>query len=195
MKRFLVGAFLSCVALSAFAILPSLTNGDEPRKKVNVDVNRGGVEVDVNTDRTMERTKTTTVRTTDTKIVRGKDLMGLDIYGEKDEKLGDIEDLVIDPKSGTIRYAVLSFGGFLGMGDKFFAVPWTDIQFVSKGMTTSGTRKEDHGVLAITKEELKSAPGFDKNNWPNFADRNWNINIDKYYNEHRQTRKQGGTVR
>jgi sporulation protein YlmC with PRC-barrel domain len=131
----------------------------------------------------------------DTNVVRGKDLMGLNVYDDNEDKLGDIKDLVIDPAQGKIRYAVVTFGGFLGMGDKYFAVPWSDIQFVSKGTTSTGTIKEDYCVLAINKDELKNAPGFDKNNWPNFADRNWSSNVDKYYNEHRHTRRPTGTVR
>jgi sporulation protein YlmC with PRC-barrel domain len=159
--------------------------GDEPKRNLEVDV--GGVHVNVD--------KTTTGKTMDTNVVRGKDLMGLNVYGEKDERLGDIQDLVIDPARGKIRYAVVAFGGFLGMGDKYFAVPWSDIQFVSKGTTNSGTIKEDHCILAINKDELKNAPGFDKNNWPNFADQNWSSSVDKYYNEHRHTRRPTGTMR
>jgi sporulation protein YlmC with PRC-barrel domain len=186
MQRFLRGTFLSIVGLAVVSALSLSLRADEPRR-VGVDVDRDGVQVDVKGK--------TVVGTTDTNIVRGKDLMGLNVYGENDEKLGDIQDLVIDPTQGKIRYAVLSFGGFLGMGDKYFAVPWSDLTFISKGTTRSGTLKEDHCVLAINKEELKAAPGFDKNNWPNFADRNWNTNVDKYYNEHRHTRKPTGTMR
>jgi sporulation protein YlmC with PRC-barrel domain len=178
MTRF--SLFLGCMALCAFSMASSL-RGDEPRRSVDVDV--GPVHVNV------DKAKASSDHMTATGVVRGKDLMGLNVYGDKDEKLGDIQDLVIDPVQGKIRYAVVTFGGFLGMGDKYFAVPWSDIQFVSKGTTSSGTIKEDHCILAISKDELKNAPGFDKNNWPNFADRNWNVNVDKYYNEHRHTRR------
>jgi sporulation protein YlmC with PRC-barrel domain len=178
MKKLLAGAFLGGVALCVFSLSATLRS-DEPKRIVDVDV--GKVHVDVN--------KTTTDKTMVTNVVRGKDLMGLNVYGENDEKLGDIKDLVIDPKEGKVRYAVLAFGGFLGMGDKYFAVPWSDIQFISKGTTRTGTIKEDHGMLSISKDELKNAPGFDKNSWPNFADQNWSSSVDKYYNEHRQTRR------
>lgn len=178
MKKLLLGAFLSCAALIVFSLSAAL-RADEPQRNVDVDVGR--VHVDVN--------KTNTSDQSAKNVVRGKDLMGLNVYGENDEKLGDIKDLVIDPKEGKIRYAVLTFGGFLGMGDKFFAVPWSDIQFISKGTTRTGTIKEDYGVLSISKDELKNAPGFDKDKWPNFADQNWSSNVDKYYNEHRHTRR------
>jgi sporulation protein YlmC with PRC-barrel domain len=184
MKR--ISVLLGCVAVCAFSLASSI-RGDEPRRNVDVDV--GGVHVGVDAN------KTGVDKMADTNVVRVKDLMGLNVYGDSDEKLGDIKDLVIDPKQGKIRYAVVTFGGFLGMGDKFFAIPWSDIEFVSKGTTSSGTIKEDHCILAINKDELKNAPGFDKNNWPNFADRNWSVNVDKYYNEHRHTRRPTGTVR
>jgi sporulation protein YlmC with PRC-barrel domain len=186
MKRLLVGSLLGCAALFVFSLSAPL-RGDDPNRKVDVDVGR--VHVDVN------KNNTNSSDMGGKNVVRGKDLMGLNVYGENDEKLGDIKDLVIDPKEGKIRYAVLTFGGFLGMGDKFFAVPWSDIQFISKGTTSTGTVKEDYCTLSISKDELKNAPGFDKNNWPNFADQNWSSNVDKYYNEHRHTRRPTGTIR
>ena len=89
-------------------------------------------------------------------IVRARDLSGLRVYNASDESLGKIEDLVIDPRAGKIRYAVLSFGGLLGMGDKYFAIPWDKLSFVSKGQTSAGTLKEDHVVLDIPKDALKN---------------------------------------
>ena len=52
-------------------------------------------------------------------------LIGEDVYNTKDEDLGDIKEIMLDMNNGKIAYAVLSFGGFLGMGDKLFAVPWS----------------------------------------------------------------------
>lgn len=195
MRQFLTGTLLGGLALFAFSLSPSLLRGDEPRRDVDVDVGHGGVHVGAGDKQVNVGDKTSSNRTATSNVARVRDLLNLKVYGDNDEKLGDIEDIVIDPAQGKIRYAVLSFGGFLGMGDKLFAVPWSDIQFVSKGATRSGTEKEDHCYLAIHKEDLKNAPGFDKNNWPNFADTNWSTNIDKYYNEHRHTRKPTGTMR
>lgn len=192
MSRLMTGAFAG-LCLVAFAAIYSSTNAEEKRPKADVEVNRNGVKVNVDADRKTDETHTKTSKSEN--ILRGKDLMGLNVYGENDEKVGDIQDLVIDPAQGKIRYAVLSFGGFLGMGDKYFAVPWSDLEFVSKGTTGSGTIKEDHCILAVNKEDLRNAPGFDKSNWPNFADRNWSINVDKYYNERRHTRRPDGTMR
>jgi len=88
------------------------------------------------------------------------------------EDLGKIEDLMIDVTGGKIEYAVLSFGGFLGMGDKHFAVPF-DLLGVD--------RENECMVLNVDKERLKDAPGFDKDNWPDFADPSFRNSIRSYY--------------
>lgn len=141
-----------------------------------VDVDRSGVHVDVQT-RGQESTA----------VVKVSDMIGVRVYNQSNESLGKIEDLVMDPAAGRIRYGVLSFGGFLGMGDKLYAVPWNELKLVSKGTTSSGTAKEDYYVLDVSKEALKNAPGFDKSNWPNFANRNWSTDIDKFYTSQRQS--------
>jgi sporulation protein YlmC with PRC-barrel domain len=148
--------------------------------QVHVDVHPGGVNVETSGAKQMSQGEG--------QIVRATDLTGLRVYNADDQSLGKIEDLVIDPRSGTIRYAVLSFGGILGMGDKYFAIPWQKLSFVAKGQTTSGTLKEDHCVLNVPKEALKNAPGFSKDSWPNFADKNWSDTIQRHYGTSREAR-------
>jgi len=73
------------------------------------------------------------------------------------EHLGKIEDLMIDLEHGRVAYAVLSFGGFLGLGNKLFAVPWEALT----------VRPHEHAfVLNVSKETLGKAEGFDKDDWP-----------------------------
>ena len=84
-----------------------------------------------------------------------KTLIGSKVVNAKNEDLGKIEDVVLDAGSGRIAYAVLSFGGFLGMGDKYFAIPWNAIHF---------NLSEEHAVLNVDKKLLENAPGFDKDN-------------------------------
>jgi sporulation protein YlmC with PRC-barrel domain len=99
-------------------------------------------------------------------------LLGEDVYNTKEEDLGDIKEIMIDMRSGRIAYAVLSFGGVLGMGDKLFAVPWSALKLdtVNKRFT-----------LDINKEQLEGAPGFDKDAWPHMADQTWATQIHSYY--------------
>ena len=103
------------------------------------------------------------------------------MYNASNENLGEIEDLVMNSSTGRVRYAALSFGGFLGVGDKLFAVPWSDLKLVTKGTTDAGTVKEDYYVLNVSKEALNTVPGFDKNSWPDFATGNWDADVDKFY--------------
>jgi sporulation protein YlmC with PRC-barrel domain len=88
------------------------------------------------------------------------------------DKLGHLEEIVIDLHSGRVDYAVLSSGGFLGLGDKLFAIPWDLI-------TVDSEREEI--VLDISKETLENAPGFDKDNWPDVHDRDWVDDVYRYY--------------
>jgi sporulation protein YlmC with PRC-barrel domain len=88
------------------------------------------------------------------------------------EDLGKIEELMFDQGSGKIAYAVLSFGGFLGMGDKLFALPW-------EALSLDFDREE--AVLPVNKEVLENAPGFDKDHWPDFADPTLNRQIHDHY--------------
>jgi hypothetical protein len=99
-------------------------------------------------------------------------LLGNDVYNNAEEDLGDIKEFMIDMASGRIAYAVLSFGGFLGMGDKLFAVPWEALK-----LNTDNHRF----VLDIDRELLKSAPGFDKDHWPSMADPTWAAGVHRFY--------------
>ncbi|MEO3877636.1 PRC-barrel domain-containing protein [Rheinheimera fenheensis] len=99
-------------------------------------------------------------------------LLGNSVVNHKEESLGDIKEIMLEVSSGKVSYAVLSFGTFLGMGEKLFAVPWDALK-----LDTQNKRF----VLAIDKARLSNAPGFDKHKWPNMADKAWAKQIDTYY--------------
>jgi hypothetical protein len=99
-------------------------------------------------------------------------LVGNDVYNRDDENLGDIKEIMLDMRSGTVGYAVLTCGGFLGVGNKLFAVPWNALK-----LDTENKRF----VLDVSKERLAEAPGFDKDHWPNMADQSWAKEIHSYY--------------
>lgn len=105
-------------------------------------------------------------------VLSGTSIIGDDVKNAQGENLGDIKDLMIDLDSGRIEYAVLSFGGFLGMGDKYFAVPWSAL---------SVDQEDKCMILNVDKETLESAPGFDKDEWPNFADASFRDSIYGHY--------------
>jgi sporulation protein YlmC with PRC-barrel domain len=105
---------------------------------------------------------------------RASTIEHLTVRNAAGDDLGKVKDLVIDAATGKVSYAALDFGGFLGVGDKLFAVPWHAFQYV-------GTSNDEHLVLDVAKEKLKNAPGFDKGHWPNMADPQWSREVDKFY--------------
>jgi hypothetical protein len=108
------------------------------------------------------------------KVLSASTLTGDGVRNAAEESLGRIEELMIDLEAGKIAYAVLSVGGFLGMGNKLFAVPWEAFSL--------DTDKHEF-VLNVDKESLKKAPGFDKDNWPDMTDRTWGAGIFDYYGQ------------
>lgn len=94
------------------------------------------------------------------------------VYNAAGEKLGDIKDLMIETDNGRVAYAVLSFGGWLGMGDKLFAIPWKAFHVDTEKKCL---------ILNVPKERFKDAPGFDKDHWPNFTDATFANRITDYY--------------
>jgi sporulation protein YlmC with PRC-barrel domain len=109
---------------------------------------------------------------TERRTLSASTLKGDPVRNSRGEDLGKAEDLMIDLETGRIAYVVLSFGGFLGMGEKLFAVPWS-------AMTVDLDRH--CFILDVPKERLKDAPGFDKDNWPDFSDEAWGSQIYSFY--------------
>ncbi|WP_028389637.1 PRC-barrel domain-containing protein [Legionella fairfieldensis] len=105
-------------------------------------------------------------------VVKASEVTGVKVKNALNEHLGEINDFVIDKAFGKVNYLVLDFGGFLSFGNKFFAIPWHLFTY---------DKNNDCFILNVDKERLKNAPGFDKNNWPNFADAEFSASIDKYY--------------
>ncbi len=101
-------------------------------------------------------------------------LTGTDVRNRAGESLGDIKDFMIDLSTGRVHYAVLDFGGFLGIGDKLFAVPLEALRTDTQS---------DKLVLDVDKARLKDAPGFDKNDWPTSADDSFVENVYTFYGQ------------
>lgn len=104
--------------------------------------------------------------------VKASDFIGTSVVDQKNESLGDIKEVVIDRSSGRVAYAVVAFGGFLGMGEKLFAIPFSAFKF---------NQADNEYVLNITKARLKDAPGFDPAHWPSMGEEKWNRDVHKYY--------------
>lgn len=105
-------------------------------------------------------------------IISASTIIGDKVKNNDDEDMGKIEELMIDTASNDVNYAVISFGGFLGMGEKLFAVP-LDILRVDTN--------EKCMRLDMSKEQLENAPGFDKDHWPSHLDSDWYAGVKSFY--------------
>jgi len=105
-------------------------------------------------------------------VLAASTLAGDSVRNAAGEDLGKIDEIMIDIQSGRVAYAVLSFGGFLGMGDKLFAVPWSALKV---------DEDEKCFILNLDKRTIEQAPGFDKNNWPDMSDNAWGTRLSTYY--------------
>ena len=105
-------------------------------------------------------------------VMAADTLAGDDVVNPAGETLGEVDRIMIDVPTGRVAYAVLSFGGFMGMGNKLFAIPWS-------ALTLDADNKQF--VLNVDKERLKQAPGFDKDHWPTMAETSWASEIHRFY--------------
>ena len=105
-------------------------------------------------------------------IMDADSLIGDNVVNASGEDLGEIKAIMLDVESGRVAYAVLSFGGFLGMGNKLFALPWSALTLDAD---------EKRFILDVPKDRLENAPGFDPDHWPSMADTSWARQLHEYY--------------
>ena len=105
-------------------------------------------------------------------LIAAEKVKGTDVYNRAGEKLGSVEDIMIDKVSGRAIYAVMSFGGFLGMGEKHHPLPWATLKY--------DTQKGGY-VVNLDKKQLEGAPNYDRDSefkWtPDYGRK-----VDSYYN-------------
>lgn len=114
-----------------------------------------------------------------TPVHKSSDIVGMPVKSPEGKEIGTINEVVLDLKSGQIKYVAVSFGGFLGFGNKLFAFPWKAIKITHKS-------NERHFELAVSPEQLKTAEGFDPDKWPEELDARWQRMIDQYNKSHPQ---------
>lgn len=105
-------------------------------------------------------------------VMAASSFEGENVINHRGDTLGEIEEIMLDVRGGRIAYAVLAVGGFLGIGEKYFAIPWS-------ALTLDTDRK--CFVLDVEQDRLKDAPGFDKEHWPSMADLRWAGEIHGFY--------------
>lgn len=106
---------------------------------------------------------------TDLPLISTESVQGTDVYGPDDSKVGEIDHLMIDKLSGRVTYAVMSFGGFLGLGHSHYPLPWGTLKY--------DTRLEGYRT-AVTEAQLKDAPVLSDDAW---GDRGWEQRVHQHY--------------
>lgn len=110
--------------------------------------------------------------TPQTQLYRGSKIIGSTVRDAGNRKIGVIKDLILDAGRGEVAYAVVSFGGVMGLGPKFHAVPWQALE------PSEDIRQY---VLHADRETISQAPAFDKGRWPDMSDQKWSAEIDRYW--------------
>ncbi|WGS55046.1 PRC-barrel domain-containing protein (plasmid) [Paraburkholderia sp. D15] len=105
-------------------------------------------------------------------VMAAATLDGNKVYSSDGEDIGKISDIMLDVRSGRVAYAVLTAGGFLGMGGTLHAIPWS-------ALTLDTDEKCFH--LSVAAERVKTAPGFDRDHWPAMADPQWGASVHQFY--------------
>lgn len=106
------------------------------------------------------------------RLMTASTLEGDKVVNRQGEDLGEIDEIMLDVPRGRIAYAVMSSGGFLGMGEKLFAIPWSALTLDTDNKCF---------VLDVDRQRLKDAPGFDKDNWPSMPDTEFDTRVHSYY--------------
>ena len=114
---------------------------------------------------------TDATKLTDGTLIAAEKVNGNDVYNLEGDKLGEVEDVMLDKFTGQVAYAVLSFGGFLGMGEKQYPLPWSTLKY--------DTQKDGY-VVNVDKELLKAAPSYERDTAFTWTPE-YGRGVDKYY--------------
>jgi len=113
----------------------------------------------------------TTTSTTPHDVISSDRVEGTAVYNEAGDKLGSIDDLMIDKRSGQVRYAVLEFGGFLGMGSDRYPLPWDALRYDSA---------KGGYIVPLDKARLKNAPRYPQDDTPDYT-QDYGRRVHNYY--------------
>jgi sporulation protein YlmC with PRC-barrel domain len=179
-----VSAIVVASALAAIAQQANQPNTDQKSATPpasTTDVNQKTDAAPSDADRTAPKSDLSKLdEKTSGATVRASQLLGTNIRNSQDQNVGEIKDLVVDAKSGKVRYVAVTYGGFLGVGSKLFAVPFE--AFRVRRDTDTTLRTSDYVLtLDVTKEQLEGAQGFDNDRWPDFADTRMAQELERRY--------------
>lgn len=139
---------------------------------------------------TLNSTTVAPTKLPDPALISSERVTGTDVFNHEGEKLGSIDAMLIDKQSGQVRFVVMSFGGFLGIGERYHQLPWT-------GLTYDTDRKGY--VVNISHDNLKNAPAFSRDELAGFDYDRQSASIEAYYGKldgfyspQQQARRNGG---
>jgi hypothetical protein len=120
------------------------------------------------------RTGSGSIATDETdRLIASNKVEGTAVYNRKGERLGDVYNFMVDKRSGQVEYAVMSFGGFLGIGESYHPLPWRVLDY--------DTRMGGY-VVDLDEEKLRGAPSYRRDENPDWSDREWGTRVHSYYN-------------
>jgi hypothetical protein len=122
---------------------------------------------------TMTGTSAVDNRSETSSLIGSDKVEGTAVYGADDERIGTVQRVMIDKVSGKVAYAVVSFGGFLGIGEDYYPMPWPQLKFD----TALGGY-----CLRVTEDQLRGAPKYDRNRDWDWNDRDNDRRVYDYYN-------------
>lgn len=105
-------------------------------------------------------------------LIASDQVEGTAVYNRQGERLGTVQNFMVDKRSGQVAYAVMSFGGFLGMGESYHPLPWKAL--------TYDTNLGGY-VVDLTREQLQGAPSYAAGQEPQWSDASWGRQVDDYY--------------
>ena len=122
---------------------------------------------------TTTETGSGTVATDETnRLIASNKVEGTAVYNRQGERLGSVYNFMVDKRSGQVEYAVMSFGGFLGIGDSYHPLPWKSLTYD----TSQGGY-----VVDLDKNRLQGAPSYSSSEAPDWSDPSYSRRIDDYY--------------
>lgn len=113
-----------------------------------------------------------TLKTETRRLISSENVQGTDVYNTQGEKLGAVDCVMIDKQKGNIAYAVMSFGGFLGMGEKRHPLPWSSLLY---------DRNKDAYIVRLSKDQLESAPNLERGKYDRLGEREYDESVYAHY--------------
>jgi hypothetical protein len=105
-------------------------------------------------------------------LIPADKVTGTAVYNRQGEKLGSVYDVMLNKTTGQVAYAIMSFGGFLGMGESYHPLPWRALRYDTR---------QDGYIVDIDRQRLEAAPNYTASAEPDWSDRGYGQSIDRYY--------------